>query len=609
MQILNIISVQNAMMLWAFSSLLLLLIIYLVRPRPKVQIVPSLMFFFKDNKTKQKSAFMQKVLRNILFMIQLAALAFLSLAATGPYFEMHANASNTHTVLIIDASASTQAGAGQTRFDQIKKIAKDNLGQRNSIILAQNYPVELSAAADKASSLQLIDKLKPKETQTNLGDAIQSAKELLEGQFGRVVVVSDFLYNTGSDVMVAKKAVENAGIPVLFKAVEGGSDNIGIVNAKIEKDITQVFIKNYQSTASTVRVSHLAGGATINGSTIELGPLVTDSVEFSTVPGESKVIIDVDDDFEVDNTACIFSPLKPRLSALIITNNEDRNLLLALSIMEDVDYEIAEPPIVPPVEDYDIIILSKVNRNLILPGTFEDIKKHVSEGAGAIIMVQEDTNQFDFAGLQPVTLRKLFKDTSVTLTLENELTKDVAFSPINKHFSGSVDEGSVVLAESDEGHPLIAYKHVGRGISFYYGLFDDESDFKLSTSYPIFFSRLIHTLAQRESAEDFNVKTGRVMEVPQTSIKTPTQSYSGSRVYFDEAGFYQVGEETICANLFDAKEGDIKISMTESISSELSKKETDQSTTKKFPLEMIAIGIALMILAAELLFIRYRGDI
>lgn len=610
MQLLNIISFENATMLWAFSSLLLLLLIYLVRPRPKVQLVPSLMFFFKDNKTKQKSAFLQKVMRNILFFIQLLALAFLSLATTGPYFEMHSNASSTHTVLIIDGSASSQAAqAGTSRFEKQIEIAKSYVGERNSIIMAQNYPVVLATGSDRASTMQLLDKLEPKDTQTNLGDAIQSAKEILDGQFGRIIVVSDFLYNAGSDLMVAKKAVENEGIPVIFEGVEGGAKNIAITNAIIDKHETQVFIRNYESTSQSVKISQMAEGKPINGSTIDLDPLVTDGVTFSTIPGRSTISLEVSDDLQADNSICAYSPLKPRLRILVVSNKPDNNLLLALSIITDIDYELAEPPIVPPIENFDVIILNNVKKDLILPGTFEDIKNHIRNGGGLLIMVQKDTNQFDFIGLEPVVLRTLFGETNVELTLQNELTKDISFSPVKEHFSASAAEGSIVLAQSTEGHPLLAYKNIGKGVSFFYGLFDEDSDFKLSTSYPIFISRLIHHIGDRSSAEDFNIKTGSIMDIPQTQVITPSQAITTSRVYFDESGFYTIADQTYCANIFDAEESDITINHRADLKSQLQEKDSPASTSKKFSIGLIILIIAMLVLAGELIFIRYRGDI
>lgn len=610
MQVVDLISFRNVFMLWAFSSLVLLLLIYLVRPRPKVKTIPSLMFFFKDAKAKQKSAFLQKVLRNILFIIQFLAVGLLALASTAPFIELSANASSQHTILIIDASASTKATDGETsRFDKQIEIAKGYVGDKTSIVLAENFPVVLLSEGDRGSALQILGSIKPKDTSTNLGDAVQSTKEILEGDFGLVVVISDFLYNTGSDLMVAKKAMENEGIPVILESVEGGEKNIAITNVKIDKQKTQVFVRNYESEIISVKVSHLQDGNLINGSLLELEPLVTDSVIFSSVPGRSTVSIDYNDDLELDNQAYIFSPLKPKLNILVITNNEDQNLLLALSIMDDVSYTVAEPPIIPPINEYDVVILNKIRRELILPGTFEDIKNKVTEGGGLLIMAQDDSNQFDLLGMMPVTLQGIKEQTDVEISLENELTKDIGFSPIKKYFWATPEEGSLTYAESADGQPLLSQKNVGQGISFYYGLFDEDSDFRLSTSYPIFFNRLIHMIGERKNAEDFNLNTGTLLDVPNQQVKTPSTSFAGDRVYFDEAGFYEIGDATIAANLFDPTESNIKVFIKPDLRAQLEAQKSEKETKKEIYLEMLVLIAVIVVLVGEMLFIRHRGDI
>src|SRR3989304_4516255 len=104
----NPVQFANEVGLYALLSIIPLIIIYLLRPRPRKLKIPSLMFLLDLEKKKRLNIF-RKFLKDPLFLIQLLVLALVSLAVAEPFIIANEEAGGGHTVVILDASASMQA--------------------------------------------------------------------------------------------------------------------------------------------------------------------------------------------------------------------------------------------------------------------------------------------------------------------------------------------------------------------------------------------------------------------------------------------------------------------------------------------------------------------
>src|SRR3989338_6075153 len=99
----------NPVGLLAFLSLIPLIIIYLIRPKPKKQEFPSLAFLMSQKKDKALSSFLSSFFRDPLFLIQLIALILLSASVAYPYVLRAESEVANEAVIVLDASASMQA--------------------------------------------------------------------------------------------------------------------------------------------------------------------------------------------------------------------------------------------------------------------------------------------------------------------------------------------------------------------------------------------------------------------------------------------------------------------------------------------------------------------
>src|SRR3989338_11336279 len=127
--------------LLALIAVAVFIILYLRRPKPQDKVIPSLMFIMKDDKKSTQYAFFQKLMSNLLFLMQLLSILGLALVAAAPYAKLKYDVTLENTVIILDVSASMQAKEkGATRFEEALGKAKSSLSGSNSIIMAENTP-------------------------------------------------------------------------------------------------------------------------------------------------------------------------------------------------------------------------------------------------------------------------------------------------------------------------------------------------------------------------------------------------------------------------------------------------------------------------------------
>ncbi|MCC7577015.1 MAG: BatA domain-containing protein, partial [Methanomethylovorans sp.] len=101
---------ETPLALLALASIIPLIILYLLRPKPLMVRIPSVMFLMQVEEKKRFFTSITKLIKDPLFLIQLLVLILLALAAAAPYITTNEPLSDEHTVLIMDMSASMQTG-------------------------------------------------------------------------------------------------------------------------------------------------------------------------------------------------------------------------------------------------------------------------------------------------------------------------------------------------------------------------------------------------------------------------------------------------------------------------------------------------------------------
>lgn len=595
---------ENPSGLWGLAALLPLILLYLIRPKPTVMAIPSLMFFMRSSGRNKLTSFLKQFIRDLLFLLQLLTLLALILTLAKPFTTYTHDVTAQNTVIVLDVSASSQVQEGtRTRFNIGLDKATDVLGSKNTIILAKDVPLIGIKDATYQEARDYLTNLNPLDTTTRLGEAIILAGETLTNSEGRVVVISDFINTGGQDPDIAKAVLESRSIIVDFiNTQQGPRKNIGIVDLNIDEDQTTIYIKNYDKTERTIP---LIVGNTRKELNLPAGGM--ESYSFQTPQGVTKASIQTPDDFPLDNDIIISAPEKKTIRILLITNNASvflKNALLSSTIAE---VTVAEPPIVP-TERYDVYVIHNIKQEQLLPGTLEDIASKVKDGATVIIHAQEDSDIIDYKNLLPLRFMGRLDTGKIRIDQLNRFTKNIDFGTLNYFFLVQKTTPFLTITSADNS-TIIGIGKLGNGKTTYVGILEKSSDFKFSPGYPIFWTELLKYLTDQQDIRTLNYKTGDalIFDNPQR-IQTPSKVVKQTTYVLDEAGTYLVDNKKIAVNLVNEHESAInKETSIGTKTTDFELKPVTEQRTYSFATHLITA--ALIIFLLELIYIKRRGDL
>jgi hypothetical protein len=584
--------IANTMGLYAFLALIPLIIIYLRKPKPVEKVIPSLMFFMKSQKKAAKNSFFKKILRNLIFLLQILAICLMAFSIASPYIVTSETVAAQNTVVIIDTSASSQTlNKGSTRFERSLEIAKDYLQGRASIISASDVPETIIEDATRNHAMSMLNAIEPRDTKTNLEGALYEAESILGDKKGRIVVISDFLVEDINELLKAKRILSSKGINVEFVSTWNNAENIGITELDINKYNFVAHVKNFNDNDAEITAALVKNGNSLQTKTKKISAKSVETFNFETPAGISQLSINSDDDFKVDDTVYISAPEKKQINVLIITNSAESYLMKALQSSRDINLYISEPPIVRGIESSDIIIINDIDISLILPGTFEDIIRKVGDGKSLIITAQEGINGMGISWLLPVEINGEGNTTNVCVNVINKFTSqfenEKCFTTAKKYFKSDLKENSISIAQADDSSPIIALSKRGKGNILYYGLIDKESDFKTQASYPIFWNDVLNFLAGIGDITDYNFKIDQKPEIK-------------------KIGFYENGNK-IAVNLLDELESDVARESASFDNSEFVSGISEEKVTLNLDMHLIIIAILIMLF--EIAYMKSRGDL
>lgn len=572
------------------------IIVYLIKPKPVKLPVPSLLFFMKKAKATTKESFMRIFQKDYLFYIQLFVLLLLALSLAYPYISIKRDVVSKNLVFVLDASASSQVveADGRTRFDVAKNKIYELASDSNTIILAKSYPIVALKNAGKSELGAFLNRIKPTEDESRIGDAILMAGDVLGEEKGRVIVLSDFINTRGVSVKTAVDILKSKDIAVdSIDTDSTNRKNLGVVNIIADEGTSAVYVQNFnnQDIEANLDVDGKAEKLLIPANNVE--PFI-----YKTKEGISQFKILNKDDFMVDNNVYISNPVGNKINVAYVTNYPSKFLLAALNSSSRVKLVFAEPPVVPK-KDIDIYIIGKIDGSKILPGTYENILKNVENGASVVLTAFDGVENVDFNGLsEGVKFSSAgLRDNNVSLVQINVVTpftKDIYFGDVKKVYSLDAYTGDVIAESS--GVPVITYSEKGSGKFVYYGLPEKYSSFQLSPDFPVFWVGLLKYLTGAKEMSEVNLNTGMSFV-----------DDKGNELVLDEAGYFNVSGNQVVVNLLNSKESDVN-NKGEEFGSKISnfKFETLKEDVRNNFLDYLVI-IGLLLVLFEIYYINKRG--
>lgn len=608
-----------------------LIIIYLIRPKPRKKKIPALLFFLKETTRIEQRSFFRRLFSDPLILLQILIIIMICATLARPFVNVAKEVLTERVFILIDTSASSQVQIGGiSRFEKSIMLAKERLAKKNTIIAFGAIPELLGADVTKDQAVRILNSLNPKDTPTSLFGAIVFTRNLVKPK-DHVLVYSDFIESLSTkDYMTAKNIVESTGATVEFidvtkeEGVIARPKNIGIVDLDVKEDKTTVIVQNFNDEEERAQIN--IPGVNLTGNVLTMKPKNKEVFSIDTPQGITEILLVLDkghDDFSLDNSVWVVSPKKETLGVAIVSNKPNKYLQTALSVLEGVTFLVDTPPKVQHLNQ-PVIVTDSIESSMILPGTMRDIQRRVNDGATLIVHAQPALFALDFGNMLPVALKKGNEGKAFVTNVSSEvliahaspITTDVIFGRVTGFYDVEAASDAIVLAQSSEGTPLIALRSAGNGLVVYYGLMPEYSGFHTDIYYPIFWKRIIDLAGKREEISNLNRKTGEIINFPSTkNIQTPSQKLRDSSLVLSEKGVYRISNEGAAAsrrelagNLLSERESDINGELVESKKGLVSEAAL---STQKIPLEVsdyVALGV-LALLFIELLWIKLRGDL
>ncbi len=608
-----LLSNQNLGLL-ALVSIIPLIILYLLRPRTMDMNVPSLLFFLKRQQQRNKlSLLLQKIIRDPMFLIQLLILVLLSTAIAAPYI-MEERVSGQHTVIVIDNSASMQAGG---RLDTAKELAAGRLSTVNSVVWAQNVPVMALKEADRTSAAKIIDLTPQRAVTSDLAAAITYAQRLA-GPGGTVIVFSDFASWSGDDPLVAKGLAEQDGVRVEFVQVGEASGNIGIINGWLDvKDGAynlNLAVKNFNDRKATVSLDIRTGNEK-RGGTLSIP---AHSTRAYIVPdlrtGVTEVSISNGGALSLDDTAYVYIPSAAGGRVLLVDKRNEPPTVTALGLLPvSVQHTTTLPG---NLSEYNVVILGSVDNNSLGQNAAAVLGGFVKDGGTLIATASVGLTNLD-SSLLPIDITGMSNETDLKMVSESPLTSGIPFTDIEvvRHIHGTAPDTATVIMKGSDGSPMLSYWRQGEGTVIYLGLNDITGDdawsgFNTMPQFPLFWKQMLEWTGG-SYVDEYNMKTGSVLRLlTRQTITSPDGTVqTTSNVWVDQTGLYFIGEQVMAANLYDAGESDVdRISIdASSISSRYTERpEVIRSEVKKDLSPYIILAVLGLLLLELIIILRRR---
>lgn len=550
----------------------IIVLLYLLKPRRKDVTVSSVMLWQRAVQDFRATAPWQKLRKNLLLFLQLAAAILLFLSLAQPIARARGLVGRS-VIVIVDVSASMRAtDVSGSRLDQAKHqalrvVSELGKGDQMMVLAASNRTaIAVPFTADASLVRSGIASLTPTDCTTNLRDALVTATSLAATRKAPrdIFLVSDGAVSPITDLSPGDVALH-------FIKVGERSNNVGITALEVRKEYagaaTQVFVgmRNFSDEAKEFVLELYVEDRLVDARSESLPAGATRAAVIPAPPGSGLLTarLDLKDDLETDNRAYAFLEERKQVPVVLVTKG---NLFLesALNVIPEVD-------LVRTANASEAARAAKQNLDAVV--IFDGIGAPDTGCAGDHLYIAADGPQAPARLGQAVAGPRML-----------DWDRD---HPLNRfvNFAALLIAKAQVLEPRPWGRPLafvsegpvLAAGEQGRKRYASLGFSPHrDSDWPLRVSFPVFVANCVAWLShQGEAEENFRIRCGQPAHLrfePETesvSIREPggkEQTFpvqAGALLYqqTDTAGIYQVeaGKKRFrfVSNLLDAEESNL----------------------------------------------------
>lgn len=331
-----------------------IVLMYLFKQKYEEKEISSLYLWkkaFPETKSEQP---WQKLRKNLLMFLQIAAAVLLAASLAGPY--IMGSTQVTDYVIALDCSMSMQAeDLGRSRFAAAKEAARDIVenapaGSSFSLVPVTEEPyIALSASADAQAVLRRLETLQP----TAGGADWQAAKTLLQAEKNTL---------GGEILLFTDDYGQMDGLSAAEMIFNGGGENaaLTLLSCREQEDglLALARVQNYGKESCERTVTLYADGAAFDTVTMELAAGEAQDVTFSGITTGTEALmarIFPEDALAADDILYQGVAGGAKQKALLVT---EQNLFLekALSVMGQIELYKTSPENAEALSGYALYI-------------------------------------------------------------------------------------------------------------------------------------------------------------------------------------------------------------------------------------------------------------
>ena len=449
-----------------------LIILYLLKPKPREYKIPTLMFLTDIEKREWFRSLLKRLIKDPVLLIQILIISLMVFAAAEPFYTTESEILSENIILIIDSSASMLAeDVEPNRFSAAINEAKGIIKNADKITIitsGDTWDARLKeGTADDA--IKILSDLKPGESSGNIAYSMLSARDIIDvsKKDDKIVVyvLSDF---AGKDVLenvlISKSKLESDKIIVVLKKIGVSGKNTGIINVDSyrigeNKCYINLELANYNQEDDVVQI-------TIDGEKIENKFMKANTREEFTgevVCLDKGIEIKINpevlgsDLLKTDNTAYIPQPQFKKV-LFISGDSELKNILDAIPDLNLVVQK--EGGEISDFHGFDIVISDKIHDK-------NKISDYVNAGGNFIFIAPETFYKWEYDDLTeilPVEIemdgakaKLTVKDTGIISDAGEfkNINYDEYFLRIKKYYAAR-NKNSTILALSEDESVLAA---------------------------------------------------------------------------------------------------------------------------------------------------------
>lgn len=303
----------------ALSTVPALAAIYILRNRFRRRQVSSLVLWRFEAQSKAGGAKIHKLQLPLLFFLELLALTFLVVAATGPQWKLPQSA--RPLIVVLDDSFSMRAVNGdvsvrQQARDFLEKLFRRQAPPSTRLILAGTQPRALGSTVKSWREVnELLAQWNCWSPNSALDSAVTLAAEVGRQQ-ANILVLTDHK-PAGEKISNPRLEWHSFGAPL---------DNVAIVNASRtvfgDQDRCLIEVANFSGAARATKLTVQAGTNAAQATPLSLGPRQSQRLVFNIPSATPALRATLDPDaLAEDNEVQLLPPIRKRVRVLVALTN------------------------------------------------------------------------------------------------------------------------------------------------------------------------------------------------------------------------------------------------------------------------------------------------